>query len=147
MPTTPYDHDDYALPHNFEVSIIACQGGIFSPYTLRCFDNRGETDIEHIAAVSEAYECCNSNRSDAVQKAFGNDLDNLTLAAPHLNRYQKAAKDSAEWLPENNQCWYTAKYIEIKKKYGLAMDTAEAAVILKVSESCEPFQMTRPYCN
>ena len=33
----------------------------------------------------------------------------------------------AAWLPEKNRCWYVAKYIEIKKKYGLTMDSAEAA--------------------
>ena len=80
--TTPYDRDDYAYPQNIEMLIIARQGGIFSPYTLRCFDNRGETDIEHIVAVSEAHESGMSNRSDAERKAFANDLDNLTLAAP-----------------------------------------------------------------
>ena len=98
--TTPYDRDDYAYPQNIEMLIIPRQGGIFSPYTLRCFGNRGETDIEHIVAVSEAHESGMSNRSDAERKAFGNDLDNLTLAAPRLNRYWKAAKDPAEWLPE-----------------------------------------------
>ena len=49
---TPYDRDDYAYPQSIEMSIIVRQGGIFSPYTLRCFNNRGETDIEHIVAVS-----------------------------------------------------------------------------------------------
>ena len=88
-----------------------------------------------------------SNRSDAERKAFGNDLDNLTLAAPRLNRYQKAAKDPAEWLPEKNHCWYVAKYIEIKKKYGLTMDAAEAAAILNAVELCESFEMTKPDCN
>ena len=88
-----------------------------------------------------------STRSDTGKKAFGNDLDNLTLAAPHLNRYQKIAKDPAEWLPEKNRCWYVAKYIEIKKKYSLTMDSAEAAAILKVYESCGSFEMAKPNCN
>ena len=129
------------------MSIIARQGGIFSPYTLRCFDNRGETDIEHIVAVSEAHESGMSTRTNAERKAFGNDLDNLTLPAPRLNRYQKVAKDPAEWLPEKNRCWYVAKYIEIKRKYGLTMDAAEAAAILKVYESCGSFEMAKPNCN
>ncbi len=144
---TPYDRDDYAYPQSIEISIIARQGGIFSPYTLRCFDNRGETDIEHIVAVSEAHESGMSRRTDAERRAFGNDLDNLTLAAPRLNRYRKGAKDPAEWLPDKNRCWYVAKYIEIKKKYGLTMDPAEASAIQKVYESCESFGMIKPDCN
>ncbi len=89
--------------------------------------------------MSEAHESGLSSRSDAERKAFGNDLENLTLAAPRLNRYEKGAKDPAEWLPEKNRCWYVAKYIEIKRKYVLTMDRAEAAAILKVHQSCEPF--------
>ena len=88
-----------------------------------------------------------STRTDAERKAFGNDLDNLTLATPRLNRYQKAAKDPAEWLPDENRCWYVANYIEIKRKYGLSMDKAEASAILRVYESCESFKMTKPDGN
>lgn len=139
---TPLDRLDYAYPQSIELSIIARQGGIFSPYTLQFFPYRSETDIEHIVAVSEAHESGLSSRSDLERKAFGQDLDNLTLAAPLLNRHQKAGKDPAEWLPEKNQCWYVAKYIEIKKKYALTMDTAEATAVLKVYESCESFGMT-----
>ena len=139
---TPLERRDYAYPQNIELSIIARQGGIFSPYTLRFFADIGETDIEHIVAVSEAHESGLSSRSDLERKAFGQDLNNLTLAAPRLNRYQKAGKDPAEWLPEKNQCWYVAKYIEIKKKYDLTMDLAEATAVLKVYESCESFGMT-----
>ena len=139
---TPLERRDYAYPQSIELSIIARQGGIFSPYTLRFLPDMGETDIEHIVAVSEAHESGLSSRSDSERKAFGQDLDNLTLAEPHLNRHQKAGKDPSEWLPENNQCWYVAKYIEIKKKYGLTMDAAEAAAVFKVYESCESFEMT-----
>ena len=144
---TPYDRDDYSYPQSIEQSIIARQGGIFSPYSLRCFTDRGETDIEHIVATSEAHESGMGDRTDRERKAFGNDLDNLTLAAPRLNRYQKVAKDPAEWLPDNNRCWYVAKYIEIKSKYGLTMDTSEAVVVQKVFESCESFEMVKPECN
>lgn len=144
---TPYERSDYDYPQSIELSIIAQQGGIFSPYSLRCFAHRGETDIEHIVAMSEAHDSGMSSRTDEERKKFGNDLDNLTLAAPRLNRTQKVAKDPANWLPEYNRCWYVAKYIEIKKKYGLTMDTAEAAAVQAVYESCETFEMTKPECN
>ena len=69
--TTTYHRDDYAYPQSIELSIIARQGGIFSPYTLRCFNNRGETDIEHIVAVSEAHESGMSNRTDVDERHSG----------------------------------------------------------------------------
>ncbi len=139
---TPLDRRDYAYQQSIELSIIVRQGGIFSPYANCFFTDRIETDIEHIVAVSEAHDSGLSSRSDSERKAFGQDLDNMTLATPRLNRYEKAGKDPAEWLPEKNQCWYVAKYIEIKKKYRLTMDAAEAAVIFKVFESCESSGIT-----
>lgn len=144
---TPFDRRDYAYPQRIELSIIAHQGGVFSPYALRFFTDRSETDIEHIVAVSEAHESGLSSRSDSERKAFGQDLDNLTLATPRLNRHHKAGKDPAEWLPENNQCWYVAKYIEIKKKYDLTMDVAEAMTVLKIYQSCDSFEMNKSDCK
>ena len=70
---TPLDRQDYAYSQNIELSIIARLGGIFSPYTLRFFADRGETDIEHIVAVSEAHESGLSSRSDSERKAFAQD--------------------------------------------------------------------------
>ena len=87
-----------------------------------------------------------SRRTDAERRKLGNDLDNLTLAAPRLNRNEKIAKDPAEWLPEHNRCWYVARYIEVKRKYGLSMDPAEAAAVRKVYESCASFEMVKPVC-
>ena len=46
-----------------------------------------------------------------------------------------------------NGCWYVAKYIEIKRKYGLTMDAAEASAVQQLYESCESFEMTVPDCN
>ena len=145
--TTPYERNDYAYSQSIELSIIQRQGGIFSPYTLRCFTDRGETDIEHIVAVSEAHESGMSERTDAERKAFGNDLDNLTLASPRVNRYEKVAKDPAEWLPKNNRCWYVAKFLEIKKKYNLTMDQAEADAVNAEYKDCTSFAMVKPSCN
>ena len=64
-----------------------------------------------------------------------------------LNRIQKVAKVSAEWLPDENRFLYIAKDIEIMNKYGLTMDAAEAAVTLMVYESCRSFEMELPDFN
>ena len=77
---------------------------------------------------------------------YATDLDNLTLAAPGLNRHQKSDKDPAEWMPDNNRCWYAGKWVEIKKKYGLTMDQAEADSISAVYEACASFAMVPPVC-
>lgn len=114
---------------------------------MRCFGDLGATDIEHIVANSEAHESGMGSRTQEERKQFASDLDNLTLAAPRLNRYVKRDKDPANWLPENNRCWYVGKYLEIKRKYGLSMDQAEADAVLAVYRSCSTFKIVQPPCN
>ena len=53
---SPYDRSDYRYPQSVEDDIIEELGGIYSPYTGRCFSGRWETDIEHIVALSEAHD-------------------------------------------------------------------------------------------
>ena len=103
---TVYDRSDYSYPASIEQQIVIRQGGIFSPYSMRCFSGVGATDIEHIVANSEAHESGRGSRTRSERQQFASDLDNLTLAAPRLNRYEKRDKDPANWLPENNRCWY-----------------------------------------
>ena len=72
----------------------------------------------------------------AARKAFGRDLLNLTLASPSVNRHQKIAKDVAEWLPALNQCWYVNQIVQVKRKYNLSMDQAEASKAQQILASC-----------
>ena len=52
----PYRSDEYAYPQAVEDDIIQRLGGIFSPYTGEVFDSKGDTDIEHVVARSEAHD-------------------------------------------------------------------------------------------
>ena len=134
---SPYNRDQYPYPQSVEDNIIARMGGrIYSPYTGESFASKRETDIEHMVATSEAHDSGLCAASAATRRAFARDLDNLTLASPRLNRYEKVAKDVAEWLPAQNQCWFVARVIAIKKKYGLSMDAQEAAAALNVLADC-----------
>lgn len=141
-----YDRDDYDYPNSIEADIVNRQGGLFSPYSLNCFDSASETDIEHIVAAAEAHASGMYARTEEDRSAYGKDLDNLTLAAPSVNRNQKSDKDPAEWMPENNRCWYVGKWVEIKKKYNLAMDQAEADSVAAVYQECDSFEMIVPVC-
>ena len=144
---TAYERSDYAYPSSIELQIVTRQGGIFSPYSMRCFSDLGATDIEHIVANSEAHDSGMGLRTRAERQQYASDLDNLTLAAPRLNRHEKRDKDPANWLPENNRCWYVGKYLEIKRKYGLSMDQAEADAVLAVYRSCTTFKIIQPPCT
>ena len=89
---------------------------MFSPYDLTQFESLRESDIEHIIAVSEAHDSGLCAASDDVRRRFARDLDNLTLATPELNRYEKGARDAAEWLPARNRCWFAAAIVAVRKE-------------------------------
>ena len=139
---SPYNSDDYSYSQSVESQIVAQQGGrIYSPYSGRYFASTGETDIEHIVARSEAHDSGLCAADNATRRAFANDLLNLTLASPSLNRHQKIAKDVAEWLPPMNQCWYVNQVVQVKRKYNLSMDQAEASKAQQILASCASTDM------
>ena len=114
---------------------------MYSPYTGEWFADKFETDIEHIVARSEAHDSGLCAAGAATRTRFAQDLRNLTLASPQLNRYRKVAKDAAEWLPEKNRCWFAQRVIEVRRAYSLTIDRREARALDAVLSSCESFEM------
>ena len=135
-----YDRDDYSYPQSIEADIVRhnLNGQIMSPYTGEVFASTAETDIEHIVATSEAHDSGLCAASASVRRNFARDLDNLTLARPSLNRWEKGAKDPAEWLPRLSRVWYVETYISVKSKYGLNMDNREARAVVDVLHEHAP---------
>ena len=134
---TPYDADDYSYSAGVEAQIVAQQDGrIYGPYTGRWFESQEETDIEHIVARSEAHDSGLCAADAARRRAFASDLRNLTLAAPDVNRHDKAAKDAAAWLPPLNQCWFAARVVEVRQAYQLTIDQAEADALDRMLAGC-----------
>ena len=138
---SPYDSDEYPYSQSVEAKVVNAQGGIYGPYTGTWFSSTRDTDIEHILARSEAHDSglCAASRSTRSQ--FASDLLNLTLASPSVNRHQKVAKDVREWLPALNQCWYVDRTIQVRVKYGLTIDRAEAEAVDRVLAVCESTDM------
>ena len=125
--------DDYP----YSQSVIAERlGGMWSPYDGTRFSSLRESDIEHVVAVSEAHDSGLCAASNDVRRRFASDLDNLTLATPQLNRYEKQDDDAADWLPEHNRCWFAATMVAVRKEYGLTIDPREAATLDAVFEGC-----------
>ena len=140
-----YDRSDYPYSQSVEDRIIASMSGqIYGPYTGRTFDNKKQTDIEHIVATSEAHDSGLCNADARTRKSFSSDLLNLTLAAPEVNRCGttgKCGKDAAEWLPARNQCWFAQSIVQIRQKYALTIDQMEARTLEDVLSKCETTDM------
>ena len=141
---SPYDSDDYRYPQSVEDDIVADLGGVYSPYTCESFASDTETDIEHIVARSEAHDSGLCRADAATKRDFARDLLNLTLASPSVNRSQKSDKDAAEWMPEQNQCWFAQTVVDVRAKYGLTIDQREADAIDQMLSGCSSFAIS---CN
>ena len=143
-----YERDDYPYPPGIEAAIIASQTGqVYGPYTGRVFRSVRQTDIEHIVSLSEAHDSGLCAASPALRRQFAADLLNLTLAAPAINRCGRGGKcgfDAAEWLPPVNRCWFAARVIQVRRKYRLTIDLAEARVLGTVLQGCATIAMTGP---
>ena len=100
-------------------------GQVYTPYSCLAFDitpaGTAATDIEHIVALAEAHD---SRIADDRRRDIAADLDNLTIAAPSVNR-AKSARDAAEWMPERHGRWFAERVIAVKLEYGLSVDPAE----------------------
>ena len=132
----PYDADDYRYAQSVEDRIVAELGGVYGPYTGRWFASDSETDIEHIVARSEAHDSGLCAADPATRRRFATDPLNLTLAGPRVNRYEKVDRDAAEWLPAQNRCWFAARVIAVRQRYGLTIDQREADALDRVLAGC-----------
>ena len=126
-----YDRDDFGSAYSSKedeivASLPQIDGQVYTPYTCRLFDiepdGTAATDIEHIIALAEAYD---SGLPEAEYRTFAGDLDNLTIAAPSVNRNEKSDRDAGDWMPEMNQGWFASTVVAVKQKYQLSVNPAE----------------------
>ena len=141
---TPYDRRDYRYNLRvLEAVLVRELGGVYGPYTGRCFRDRGQTDVEHIVALSEAHDSGMCGRSQGEKVLFAGDPLNLILATPEVNREEKRHHDASGWLPGKNRCWFAARVVTVRRKYGLTIDRAEAQALADVLSACESTEMVR----
>ena len=139
--------DEYSYPRSVEPQIADRLGGVYSPYTCETFGELIETDIEHIVARSEAHDSGLCSASSERKREFARDIRNLTLSAPHLNRNLKGVKDVADWVPEENKCWFAWHVIDVRRAYNLTIDRREADALDAILETCpESSPDTLPAC-
>ena len=138
----PYDRRDYRYNSRvLEAVLVRELGGVYGPYTGRCFRDQGQTDVEHIVALSEAHDSGMCGRSQGEKVLFAGDPLNLTLATPEVNREDKRHHDASGWLPGKNRCWFAARVVAVRRKYGLTIDRAEAQALEDVLSACGSTKM------
>ncbi|MFH9835152.1 MULTISPECIES: HNH endonuclease family protein [Streptomyces] len=98
---------------------------------------RSKVDIDHLVALSDAWQKGAQQWTDGKRRAFANDPLNLVAADSSTNR-RKGDGDTATWLPPNKEyrCTYVAGQVSVKAKYGLWVTDAERDAMRKVLAGC-----------
>lgn len=116
-------------------------GVLDDPYTASAirFERGGgsEVDIDHVVALSDAWQTGAQRWSRDRRVAFANDPLNLLAVDAAANR-QKGDSNAASWLPPNKRfrCDYIARQIAVKRRYGGWVTPAEHDAMRRVLTSC-----------
>ncbi|MER7024499.1 HNH endonuclease family protein [Streptomyces ramulosus] len=110
------------------------------PYTggtIRYQRGSSKVDIDHVVALSDAWQKGAARWEPRKRIALANDPLNLIAVEASANR-SKSDGDAAAWLPENQgyRCTYVARQVAVKKKYGLWVTRDEKAAMSKVLDGC-----------
>jgi len=122
---------------------VILSGILTDPYSgetisfLRGVATSSEIQIDHVVALSNAWQTGAFKLNLAQRTAFANDPSNLLAVKGKLNS-QKGDGDAATWLPprKSYRCEYVTKQVLVKAKYGLWLTAPEKAAILKILKSC-----------
>ena len=110
----------------------------FSGKVITFSSTKSNIDIDHVVALSNAWQTGAAYFDKTKRAAIANDPLNLIAVDAKLNR-QKSDGDAATWLPplKNYRCDYVARQIAVKAKYGLWVTQPEKSSIINLLEMCE----------
>lgn len=96
-----------------------------------------EVQIDHVVALSNAWQTGAFKFTLEKRTQFANDPDNLLPVQGRLNS-QKGDGDAATWLPplKSYRCTYVSKQISVKAKYGLWVTAPEKAAMKNILAKC-----------
>ena len=96
-----------------------------------------EVQIDHVVALSNAWQTGAFKLSIKERTAFANDPMNLLAVKGSLNS-QKGDGDAATWLPplKSYRCDYVARQIAVKIKYKLWFTAPEKEAMIRILKSC-----------
>ncbi|WP_371528796.1 HNH endonuclease family protein [Streptomyces sp. NBC_01283] len=98
---------------------------------------RSQVDIDHLVALSDAWQKGAGKWEPSKRIAFANDPLNLLAVDAGPNR-GKGDGDTATWLPPDKgyRCAYVARQVAVKKKYDVWVTGAERDAMKRVLSGC-----------
>jgi Protein of unknown function (DUF1524) len=98
-----------------------------------------DLDIDHVVALSEAWDSGASEWTTDQRQDFANDLTGPQLIAvtAESNR-SKSDNDPAEWVPPltSSHCAYAKMWIHTKARWDLTVDSAEKDALQPLLDTC-----------
>ena len=118
-------------------------GTLADPYTgttisfLRGSSTSSKVQIDHVVALSDAWQKGAQQLTTEQRTAFANDPLNLQATDGPTN-IKKGDGDAATWLPPNRgfRCEYAARQISVKATYSLWVTQAEHDAMANILANC-----------
>ena len=137
------NRDLTAKQHKNPRGCVVISGILNDPYTgkiinfIRGKDTSEQVQIDHVVALSDAWQSGAQEISAQERLQLANDPENL-LAVDGPANQQKSDSDAATWLPANAsfRCSYVARQIRVKAKYHLWVKPAEKEAMINVLTPC-----------
>ena len=122
---------------------VVLSGTLIDPFSGESIDFvRGnvssmEVQIDHVVALSNAWQTGAFKLSLKERTAFANDPMNLLAVKGRLNS-QKSDGDAATWLPplKSYRCDYVLRQIAVKIKYKLWFTAPEKEAMVRILNTC-----------
>ncbi|WP_434975405.1 HNH endonuclease family protein [Streptomyces mesophilus] len=98
---------------------------------------RSKIDVDHMVALSDAWQKGAQQWKPGKRIAFANDPLNLRAVEASVNR-SKRDGDAATWLPpvKAYRCTYVSVQVAVKRKYGLWVTAAERDAMRRILGGC-----------
>ena len=124
-------------------------GGTWTdPYSNESYtftEQPSEAQIDHVVALSNAWQMGADLWTDEMRTEFANDPLNLIVTVASLNR-QKSDSNAASWLPpyKPGRCDFIARQVAVKTKWQLFVTSSERSAMLGILSKPECFETLLP---
>ena len=107
-------------------------------YDGRTYTGPSQVQIDHLVPVSEAWDSGAHLWSRARRVAFYNDLGVGYALNPIPGSLNQAKGDRGPeaWMPPANRCRYVEVWTAMKHRWGLRVDSAERAALVRYADGC-----------
>jgi hypothetical protein len=117
----------------------------YSNETYTFTEQPSEAQIDHVVALSNAWQMGADLWTAEIRTEFANDPLNLIVTVASLNR-QKSDSNAASWLPpyKPGRCDFIARQVAVKTKWELFVTSSEKTAMLGILSKPECSQTLLP---